>query len=190
MKQLKISIIFLAVMSLFLGILYPLMMTLAAQIAFPGKANGSLVVADGRIVGSVLIGQGFSGPEYFHGRPSACDYDGLSSGGSNFGPTNKKHIDRAVERAAVVRKENSLPADAGIPADLVLASASGLDPHISLQAALLQAPRVARVRGVDTPVITGLVEKRAEKRYFGLFGDSFVNVLGLNLLLDAMSAGR
>jgi len=158
MKQLKISFIFFAAMSLFPGLLYPVMMTLAAQIAFPGKANGSLIIADGRIVGSALV--------------------------------NKKLIDRVAKQAVIVRKENNLPAGAEIPADLVLASGSGLDPHISLESALLQTPRIAHARGMDALVVTGLVEKSGEKQYFGLFGNSFVNVLELNLALDAMSTRR
>jgi K+-transporting ATPase ATPase C chain len=158
MKQLKISFIVFTAMSLFLEILYPLMMTLAAQLAFPGKANGSLVFADGRVVG--------------------------------FSPTNKKLIVRVEKQAETVRKGNGMTADAEVPADLVHSYASGLDPHISLEAARLQAPCVARAGSMDTPVITGLVEKCAEKQYFGLSRDSSVKILELNMVLDAMSAGR
>ncbi len=175
----------LIVMTLITGIAYPLAMTGIARLSFPGKSTGSLIVLNGRVFGSELIGQEFSGPRYFHGRPSANNYDGLNSGGSNLGPTNRKLIDTARERAEKIRKENGLAPGAPVPSDLVLASGSGLDPHISLESALLQVPRVARVRGVDRSVIMRMVETVCERRYSGRWGDPYVNVLKLNRALDA-----
>lgn len=186
MKQVKTALLQLLIMSLLLGMVYPLVITGMARLAFPGRAGGSLVRVDGRVAGSWLIGQKFSRPRYFHGRPSANDYDGLHSGGSNLGPTNGKLINRAGELAERVRKENGLPAYAKVPADLVLSSGSGLDPHVSMEAALLQAPRVARERGMGLPAVVDLVKRSGEKRYFGIYGDSLVNVLRLNLSLDGM----
>ncbi|OHD70985.1 MAG: potassium-transporting ATPase subunit C [Spirochaetes bacterium RBG_16_49_21] len=184
MKQFKISILIFLVLSFVFGILYPLSMTGIGQILFPKKANGSVVFLNGRIIGSELVGQSFKSPWYFHGRPSVVNYDASNSGASNFGPTNKKFIDQVREAAERVKRENGLPADAKLPPDMVLASASGLDPDISLESALVQVNRIARVRGIDRPLVIEILNKTREKQYFNLFGNSFVNVLKLNLALD------
>jgi K+-transporting ATPase ATPase C chain len=186
MKQIKISLIMILMMTLLTGIVYPLLMTGIAHLAFREKANGSLITVDGHIGGSELIGRNFTGPAYFHGRPSANNYEGANSGGSNYGPTNKKFIDQAARLAERVRQENGLARDAKIPAELVLASGSGLDPHIGINSALLQAGRVSRARKIDETVIRNIVDKNSEMRYFGLYGDRIVNVLKLNMALDAL----
>jgi potassium-transporting ATPase KdpC subunit len=186
MKQARSALLMLLVMTIITGIAYPLMMTGLGRLVFPGKSQGSLIRARGRTVGSELIAQGFTGPGYFHGRPSAINYDGTGSGGSNFGPTNKKLVDAAAARAEQVRKENGLAPGTNVPADLVLASGSGLDPHVSLASALLQIPRIARTRSIGEAEIHALVSRRVEKRYFGTYGDAMVNVLTLNIELNAM----
>jgi potassium-transporting ATPase KdpC subunit len=190
MKQFKISIIMFAIMSLLAGIVYPLFMTGIAQLAIRNKANGSLAESGGRIVGSWLLGQNVTGKGYFHGRPSANSYDGMNSGGSNFGPTNRKFVDQAAKLAGQVRKDNGLPPGAPIPAELVLASGSGLDPHIGVDAALIQAARIARERKIDESVVREIVNRNMELRYFGLFGDAYVNVLSLNMALDSLGTGK
>jgi potassium-transporting ATPase KdpC subunit len=186
MKQWMIAIKLTAVLTLVTGIVYPLAVTGIAQVFFPAKANGSLVTANGKAVGSALIGQNFSRPEYFHGRPSATGdkpYDGLSSGGSNLGPTNQKLIDRVKADVAKFRAEN--PDYQGpIPADLLTASASGLDPDISPESAAAQIERVARARGVAAQPVRKLAAHYTEGRYLGIFGEPRVNVLRLNLALD------
>lgn len=190
MKQVRVSLIMLLIMTIITGAAYPLMMTGIGRLVFSDKAKGSLITVRGRTVGSELIAQGFARPGYFHGRPSAVHYDGAGSGGSNFGPTNKKLIDAAAARAEQVRKENGLAPGAKIPADLVLASGSGLDPHVSLASALLQIPRIARARNIGEAEIRALVSRRTHKRYFGIFGDAMVNVLMLNIELDALDAKK
>lgn len=154
---------------------YPLVVWAIGQAAFRDKANGSLIVRDGKIVGSALIGQQFTSDRYFHPRPSASDYDAMNSGGTNLGPTSKKLRDRI---AADLRGER------GVPADAVTASASGLDPHISPANALRQAGRVARARRMDENAVRALVEARTEPRLLGVFGEPRVNVLTTNLALD------
>lgn len=185
MKQIRISLSLLIIMTVLLGLVYPLAMTGAARLLFQKKAKGSLITVEGRIIGSGLIGQNFYSPIYFHGRPSANNYNGTGSGGSNLGPTNKKLINLAVKNAMQVRKENSLPPDAKIPSDLVLASASGLDPHISLDAALIQADRIAGARGIEKQIIDDLIVQNIERSYWGIFGNPYVNVLKLNMALNA-----
>jgi K+-transporting ATPase ATPase C chain len=184
MKQFKISILIFLFLSFIFGIVYPLSMTGIGQMLFPKRANGSLVIVEKDIVGSALIGQNFTSARYFHGRPSASNYDATNSGGSNYGPTNKQFADQVEKLVDRVRRENGLAPDAKIPSDLVLSSGSGLDPDISLESALIQVSSVARERGIDKSVIMEILNKIAEKRYFGLFGDSYVNVLKLNLALD------
>jgi len=166
--------------------IYPAAVWILAQGLFPAKANGSLVMRSGAILGSRLIGQGFAESKYFHPRPSAAGqgYDASSSGGRNLGPTSKKLVDAVRQRIADYRTENNLSPDTIVPADAVTASASGLDPHISLKNALLQTPRVARVRGLDEKAVRKLVETYSEGRDLGILGEPRVNVLMLNLALD------
>jgi potassium-transporting ATPase KdpC subunit len=185
MKQIRISLTLLVFMTVLLGLVYPLAMTGGALLLFPEKSKGSLITAEGGTIGSGLIGQNFYSPIYFHGRPSANNYDGTASGGSNLGPTNRKLIDLAMKNIAQVRKENGLPPDAKIPSDLALASASGLDPHISLDAAIIQAGRIAGARGIEKQVVDDLIVQNRERPYWGMFGNPYVNVLKLNMALNA-----
>jgi len=161
-------------------------MTGIAQVAFRDKANGSLIKIDGRVTGSALIGQRFTGLGYFHSRPSASDYEALRSGGTNYGPTNRKYIYMVKTRTLLVKKENNLSTNAEIPADIVLVSGSGLDPHISIESAMLQTARIATERKIEESDVRDLIINNTEKRYLGVFGDSFVNVLKLNIALDSL----
>jgi K+-transporting ATPase ATPase C chain len=169
-----------------LGIVYPLAMTGISQVFFPYKANGSLIISGGRVIGSELIGQNFTRPEYFHPRPSSAGangYDATASGGYNQGPTNRKLIERVAAAVERFRREN--PDYRGpIPADLVTGSASGLDPHLSPDSARAQAGRVARARGVPVQHIDELIARYTQDRTLGLLGEPRVNVLRLNLALD------
>ena len=166
--------------------LYPMLVWVMAQGLFPTEANGSLVMRKGTMVGSKLIAQGFTDPKYFHPRPSAAGqgYDATSSGGSNLGPTSKKLVDTVRQRVDDYRSENNLAPDAMVPADAVTASASGLDPHISVQNALLQAPRVARARGLGEDIVLTQINLHTEGRDLGILGEPRVNVLMLNLAMD------
>jgi potassium-transporting ATPase KdpC subunit len=178
--------------TLVLGVGYPLAITGISQLILPRQAGGSLVTAGGKVVGSELIGQNFSKPEYFHPRPSAAGdkgYDATASGGSNFGPTNKKLIDRVAASVDQFRKEN--PEYQGpIPADLVTASASGLDPHISPDSARAQAARVAKARGAGIEQVSRLIAQYTEQPDLGFLGEPRVNVLKLNLALDGQYPHR
>ena len=170
--------------------LYPLAVWGLAQLLFPHQANGSLILDQrGTVVGSQLLGQGFTGEKYFHPRPSAAGngYDALSSGGSNFGPTSQKLSDAIKDRIAAYRKENGLKDTALVPADAVTASGSGLDPHISPRNAELQIPRVAKARGLSEDKVRELIRQNADDPDLGLLGEPGVNVLPLNLDLDKMN---
>ena len=180
-----------AVLVILLCGLYPLAVWGLSQILFPAKANGSLLVRDGKVVGSELIGKGITGARYFHPRPSAAGggYDALASGGSNLGPLSKDLIDSVRGRAAAYRTENGLEPGAIVPADAVTASGSGLDPQISLRNAALQAPRIARARGMTEASVRDLISALAEGRDLGILGEPGVNVLKLNLALDEKRDG-
>lgn len=185
MKELKNALLLFGIMALILGLIYPLAITGISQILFPKEANGDLIIVDGKVVGSEMIGQNFTSPKYFHGRPSAVDYNASTSGGSNFGPTNKKLIDRVKETIKQIRNENELPDNAKIPADLVLASGSGLDPYISFESADIQVSRIAKARGMDESTVKELIKKYEERPF--LMDRPMVNVLKLNLALDRIS---
>jgi potassium-transporting ATPase KdpC subunit len=182
-KHLLTSILMTVVTTILLGLIYPLVMTGLAQLIFPRQANGSLLTVNGKIVGSRLIGQTFSSPGYFRSRPSAAGtgYDAGNSSGSNLGPTNKMLIDRMTGDIQKAQAENP---NAAVPMDLVTTSASGLDPHISPEAAAFQVPRIARERGMSEADVSALVANHTETRQFGFLGEPRVNVLELNLDLD------
>lgn len=186
-KQIRPAIVGTLVLMALTGALYPAVVTGLAQALFPRQANGSLVEADGRVVGSELIGQGFAGPAYFHPRPSAAGsgYDGTASAGTNKGPTDRKLADTLIAQsvAAAVEADGAQPGR--VPADMATRSASGLDPHISPANAALQVARVARARGVDAARVQALVARQTEGRTLGFLGEPRVNVLMLNLALDA-----
>ena len=189
--QLRISLTATLLLAVLLCGIYPLAVWLVAQGVFPANANGSLVVRNGKIFGSSLISQGFTAPKYFHPRPSAAGqgYDATSSGGSNLGPTSKKLVETVRQRVDEYRSENNLRPDALVPIDAVTASASGLDPHISLKNALLQAARVARARGLSEDIVLKEIKRYTEGRDLGMLGEPRVNVLMLNLALDGTPAG-
>lgn len=183
-RNLIVAVLMTIVTTVLLGLAYPLVVTVLAQTLFPWKANGQLIERDGRTVGSRIIGQAFSSAAYFHGRPSAAGggYDGASSGGSNLGPTSATLVDAVAARVSAAKTENpGVP----VPIDLVTASGSGLDPHVSPAAALFQVPRVAKARGASEADVRALVERHIEGRQLGLLGEPRVNVLELNLDLDA-----
>lgn len=184
-SQLRPALVLFLLLTALTGILYPLTVTAAAQALFPAQANGSFITANGRTLGSELIGQPFDDPRYFWSRPSAAGYNAAASSGSNLGTNNPALVEAVQARIATLQAadpSNTAP----IPVDLVTASASGLDPHISVEAALYQVSRVARVRGLDEAAIRALVEQHTERRQFFILGEPRVNVLMLNLALDGL----
>jgi K+-transporting ATPase ATPase C chain len=182
-KNFLIAVLMTVVTTVLLGLVYPLVVTGLAQLIFPHKANGQLINRGGKVVGSSIIGQGFSGEGYFHSRPSAAGngYDAANSGGSNLGPTNQKLLDRVKGDVATAQAENP---GTPVPIDLVTTSASGFDPHITPASAEFQLPRVAKARGITVEKLRTIVAKHTETRQFGILGEARVNVLELNLDLD------
>src|SRR5882762_1623525 len=188
-KNFVISVLMTIATTVLLGIIYPLIVTGLAQVLFPHKANGRLIQKDGKIVGSSMIGQGFSGASYFHSRPSAAGtgYDAANSAGSNLGPTNQKLIDRVKGDVATAQTDNPLTP---VPIDLVTTSASGFDPHITPASAEFQLQRIARERGATVDQLRTLLSKHTEGRQLGILGERRVNVLELNLELDERFPAR
>jgi K+-transporting ATPase ATPase C chain len=187
-RQLVPAVIAMAVFTVVLGLVYPLVMVLVGRVAFPDQAEGSFIERDGQKVGSSLIGQAFTGEGYFWPRPSVLGdegYDASTSGGSNLGPTNPDLIDAVAERVTAYRAANGLGPDVPVPVDAVTASGSGLDPHISVANARLQAPRVAAARGASLDAVLALVDAHIDGQPLGFLGENGVNVLQLNLALDA-----
>jgi potassium-transporting ATPase KdpC subunit len=199
LKEIRPAIILVVALTLITGLIYPLAMTGIAGVIFPSRAQGSLVERDGTVVGSELIGQVFTSDKYFHGRPSAtvtpdpkdptknidAPYNAANSGGSNLGPTNKALVERVKGDVDKLKEEN---AGTAVPIDLVTTSGSGLDPHISPEAALFQVPRVAKARNMPENRVRQIVEDHIEGRTLGLFGEPRVNVLALNLALDGATS--
>jgi K+-transporting ATPase ATPase C chain len=185
-RQLAPAVVGVLAFTVLCGIVYPLVVTGIAQVTFHDKANGSLVKVDGRVVGSTLIGQQFTAPGYFHPRPSAAGtgYDGFASSSSNLGPANPSLLSSVEDQVAAYRKENGLAAGQSVPVDAVTASASGLDPEISVANARLQAARVAKARALSVDQVLALVDRHTTGREWGLLGEPGVNVLRLNLALD------
>ena len=200
LREIRPAIVILVALTLITGLAYPLAMTGVAEVIFPKQAQGSLIEQDGKVIGSALIGQEFTSNKYFHGRPSAttapdpndstktvpAPYNAANSGGSNLGPSNKALVDRVQADIDKLKQENpSMP----VPQDLVTTSASGLDPHISPDAALFQVPRIAKARNLPEDRLRQLVADNTEGRLFGLLGEPRVNVLLLNVALDHLTAG-
>jgi potassium-transporting ATPase KdpC subunit len=191
LREVRVSALVTVGLLILLCGIYPLVVWGIAQVAFPSQANGSIAARQGQVVGSSLIAQNFTGPQYFHPRPSAAGdtgYDGLSSGGSNLGPLSQKLVDQVKKRLAAYRAENQLPPNAPVPADAVTTSGSGLDPHISLKNAEIQAKRVTTARGLTPAQVAQLVETSTDGPGLGFLGKPGVNVLKLNLALDSLAS--
>ncbi len=191
--QLRLSFLFVIVFTVITGLIYPGVVTLLGQALFPRQSNGSLIVVNGKTVGSELIGQPFDDAKYFWSRPSATSpyaYNAANSGGSNLGPTNPDFINAVKGRIEALKKADPEMANAPVPMDLVTASGSGLDPHISQAAADYQVARVAKARGLDPAKVRELVAQNTQDRWLGFIGDPGVNVLKLNLALDALSGSK
>jgi K+-transporting ATPase ATPase C chain len=189
MKQLRITVLCLFLYTLFCGVIYPLTVTGIGYLFFRDKAGGSIIIKEGRVIGSELIGQLFIGPGFFHGRPSSVYYDSSSSGGSNLGQTNDKFISGIIKIAGINRNEYGMKNNEIIPSDLLFSSASGLDPHISVEAALLQCESIASARNINTDRIVALVGKYSE-RQLSYYGTRHVNVLKLNIELDGLEVKK
>jgi len=181
LSHLRPAIVMIALFTVLTGVVYPLLTIGVAQIVFPVQANGGLIERQGKIVGAEMIGQNFTSSRYFHGRPSAAGYNAAASSGSNLGATSRKLAEAVRARAAAVAEREGSEV---IPADLVTASGSGLDPHITPQAALIQVKRIAAARGISETVLRDMIEEMTERRSFGLLGEPRINVLGLNMMLD------
>ena len=188
-NQLRAAIVMTLVLCAITGFAYPGVVTGLAQLFFPRQANGSLVTVDGRVVGSTLIGQPFTQPYYFHPRPSATGHDAAASAATNKGPTDSTLAAAIAARADSVRAREGTAAER-LPADMLTASASGIDPHVSPANARLQVARVARARGADSAAVRALVDRMTEGRQFGVFGEPRVNVLRLNIVLDSVFGRR
>lgn len=189
MKQFKISILMLITFTILTGIIYPILITGIGQVFFLEKINGSLVIKNGTVLGSSLIGQKFENRKFFQSRPSSADYDASGSGGSNLGPTNKKLADRVKIRADQIRHDFNLSDKAAVPSDFIFASGSGLDPHISIDSALLQVDRIASARNIDKKYVADIIGLNSE-RQLPFYGGRFVNVLKLNTALNSMEVRR
>lgn len=184
-RQLLPALVMVVAFTVITGVMYPLVVTGFAQVFFSDAADGSVVEVDGQAVGSRWIGQPFTAPEYFHPRPSAADYNGAASSGSNAGPTNQEYLDAVAARVAEYRTENDLAPDVRVPVDAVTSSGSGLDPHISVANARLQAPRVAAARNLPLAAVLAVVDDHTDGRALGFLGEPGVNVLEVNIALAA-----
>jgi K+-transporting ATPase ATPase C chain len=194
-RYLRPALILTLLLTFVTGLLYPGLVTGLAQLLFPHQANGSLLTVNGKVIGSELIGQYWTAPQYFHGRPSATvnpatgtpePYAADNSGASNAGPTNASYIQTVQQRVAELKKENPDAPPGPVPVDLVTASGSGLDPDISLAAAYYQVPRIAKARGIGQARVNQVINDHIQGRFLGIFGEPYVNVLDLNLALDAL----